>query len=132
MSQALLSALEKMKGNSLVCRKHLNHCTDTFKSVETCTEISIILCTVDSSTSNGASKVQPRRMPAKMKSKLKLKSRKKSEATPEFLKKTVINDVSDSEQTSSQDSPDNCNNDEDTICHQIRRNILELSNAHEE
>lgn len=67
-----------------------------------------------------------------MKSKLKLKSRKKSEATPEFLKKTAINDVSDSEQTSSQDSPDNGSNNEETICHQIRRNILQLSSTHEE
>ena len=67
-----------------------------------------------------------------MKSKLKLKNRKKSEATPEFLKKTVINDVTDSDQTSPDNSIDNNDdNDEEMITDMIRRNISHLSDQHE-
>ena len=65
-------------------------------------------------------------MPTKMKSKLKLKSRKKSEATPEFLKKEVINDC-DSDSTSLENNEDCAH----ITCEELCRNITNLASTHQ-
>ena len=67
-----------------------------------------------------------------MKSKLKLKNRKKSEATPEFLNKEIIDDC-DSDVTSNENNEINENKENDqTRSEQIRSNITDLANNHQE